>query len=287
MDEDLKAILATLKRLRGIDFGHYRPNMLIRRISARLDQLGLSDYSVYLMKLESDPTECDTLIDAIAVNVSSFFRDPIVWEILDQSILPALIEKKRQLSRREIRVWSAGCAAGEEIYSIAILLQQVQEKNDPSCVLSLFATDIDSKALNGAQKALYAREYFSDTKLGILDKYFIPVVGNYKLKSSISNMVRFSRDDLTSEQTDSPAESVYGEFDLILCRNVLIYFNRELQNRVMHKFSRALADDGYLILGGSESLGDEISPWFRVVDSRNRIYQKRSDLIGAEWHRSL
>jgi chemotaxis protein methyltransferase CheR len=274
MTDDLKPILATLQRLRGIDFSNYRSNTLTRRISARLYQLGFNDYAAYLERLENDPTECDQLIDVIAINVSSFFRDPIVWEMLNQRILPALIEKKSQKGVREIRAWSAGCAAGEEIYSLAILIEQALKKNNSTWVTSLFATDIDRKALDRAAKALYTREYLADTKLGILDKYFKPAAESFKLSSAISSRVSFSRDDLTAEQTDSPAESVYGEFDLILCRNTLIYFNRELQNRVMHKFSRALAPGGYLILGSSESLSDEIVPRFRAVDSRNHIYQK-------------
>ncbi len=128
MNDDLKHILVTLKRLRGIDFGHYRSNMLKRRISARLARLGIDDYAIYLSQLENDPAECDELIDVIAINVSSFFRDPLVWELLEQRVLPALIDKRGQQGGREIRVWSAGCAAGEEIYSLAILLQQTLKK---------------------------------------------------------------------------------------------------------------------------------------------------------------
>jgi len=274
MNKDLQNILEKLHQLRGIDFRHYRANMLQRRVTARLNQLGMDDFEQYLERLERDPAECDALIDVIAINVSSFFRDPIFGEIIAQKILPDLIEKKNRAGMRELRVWSAGCAAGEEIYSLAILLQEALKKNAQLWTTYLFGTDIDNNALTRAAKAVYPRKSLVDTKLGVLDKYFEPEADQFKLKPAIRNMVRFSQDDLTSEETDSPAESVFGEFDLIFCRNLLIYFDRELQQRVMGKFLRSLAPGGFLVLGNSETLAEEITPMFRAVDLRNRIYQK-------------
>ncbi len=277
LNPDLINILACLKQTRGIDFSHYRPRMLGRRVAARLAKLGMDDYALYLQRLENDPAECDELIDVIAINVSSFFRDPIVIEIMSQKILPEMIEKKSHLGVRELRVWSAGCAAGEEIYSLAICIKEALKKSDKTWANwtnCLFGTDIDNSALQRAAKAVYPRESLLETKLGVVDKYFEPLAENFMLKLAIRSMVHFSQDDLTSEKTDSPAESVFGEFDLIFCRNVLIYFNRDLQLRVLSKFLRSLVPGGYLVLGSSETLTEEIAPWFKVVDSHNKIYQK-------------
>jgi len=273
--EDLDYILNKLKQKRGIDFSSYRPNMLRRRIASRLARLGMKDLALYLEQLENDPAECDHLIDAIAINVSSFFRDPIVYEVLAQKILPELIDVKRRTGSREIRVWSAGCAAGEEPYSLAILIHEVLKKDDSNWKVYIFGTDIDKKALQRAEQATYSRDSLVNTKLGIVDTHFKPVNEGFQLNRSIRDMVSFSLDDLTSEKTFSPAESVFGEFDLIVCRNVLIYFNQELQTRVMNKFIRSLASRGYLVLGDSEAIGHQFESKVQVVDRRNRIYKNR------------
>jgi chemotaxis methyl-accepting protein methylase len=274
MNKDLVNILTKLKQLRGIDFLNYQPRMLDRRVTARLAQLGMDDYALYLQRLENEPTECDQLIDVIAINVSSFFRDPIVYEIIAQKVLPELIEQKNHPGLRELRVWSAGCAAGEEPYSLAILFHEELKEPAKNWKTYLFGTDIDNNALQRAAKAIYPRESLVDTKFGILDKYFEQVEDQFKLNTAICDNVRFSQDDLTSKKTDSPTESVFGGFDLIFCRNVLIYFNRDLQKQVMSKFLRSLTPGGYLVLGSSETLAAEIAPWFKTVDFRNKIYQK-------------
>jgi chemotaxis methyl-accepting protein methylase len=274
MTKDLDNILAKLKQERGIDFSGYRPSMLRRRISARLAKLGLDDLALYRQRLENDPSECDQLIDVIAINVSYFFRDPIVFEIIAQKILPEIINNKHRAGSKEIRAWSAGCAAGEEPYSMAILIHEALKKDDRKWTVHLFGTDIDTGSLQQAGKATYPRKNLVNTKLGILDEYFEPGTDGFRLKPSVKKMVHFSRDDLTSAKTFSPAESVFGEFDIILCRNVLIYFNHDLQNLVMNKFKRALVPGGYLILGDSETISKEAGPGFRTVDRKNRIYRK-------------
>lgn len=275
MAQNLETILDKIKQLRGIDFSCYRRNTLIRRVSARLAKLGMEDYARYLELLENDPTECDKLIDTIAINVSSFFRNPIVCEILAQTILPQIIEKKRSSGSQNIRIWSAGCAGGEEAYSQAILIQEALKKDPSEWTVHVFATDIDKESLRRAAKADYPRQGLLNVKLGILDEYFDQTETGYMVKPEIRKMVRFSNEDLTSSTTFAPKESVFGEFDIIFCRNVLIYFNADLQHQVTNKLVRSLSSSGYLILGDSERLDNEVSTYFKVVDHRNRIYKKR------------
>lgn len=274
MKKDFSDILNRLKKQRGIDFGSYRTDLLCRRILARLEQLEIEEPDRYLERLENDPLECDRLIDTIAINVSSFFRDAMVYELLAQQVLPDMIAAKRRAGLREIRVWSAGCAAGEEPYSLAILLREQLVKDDADWTVYIFGTDIDKDALQSAGRAVYPRDSLADTKLGLVDRYFQPLEEGFQLKRSIRDMVRFSLDDLTSEKTFSPAESVFGDFDLIFCRNVLIYFNQELQQKVMNKFLRSLAPQGYLVLGDTETPRSRIASQLQVVDKRNRIYKK-------------
>jgi chemotaxis protein methyltransferase CheR len=275
MTAEVNKIIRRLKKARNIDFSGYRPDMLRRRISARLIKLGINDIALYMERLENDSSECDQLIDAIAINVSSFFRDLIVFEIIAQTVLPEIIKNKRRTGSKEIRVWSAGCAAGEEPYSLAILIHEALEKADLKWNVHIFGTDIDKDSLSRAKKAVYPRESLHSTKLGILDNHFESINDGFKVKSNIRKMVLFSNDNLTSDKTFAPAESVFGEFDILFCRNLLIYFNRELQNLVMDKFIRSLAPGGYLVLGDSETIGERADSAFRAVDRRNRIFRKR------------
>ena len=274
MASDVEQVSAELKRVRGIDLSGYRHAMLERRLSARMIRLGTTDFPAYLDRLRTDPTECDRLIDTIGINVSEFFRDPIVFEILAQDVLPDLIERRRRAGTREIRVWSAGCAAGEEAYSIAILLHRALKDEVSAWTTRIFGTDIDLDALAAANAGVYPTAQFENTRLGVLNDYFVPDGEGYKVRPFLRRMVRFSRDDLTSPNSFAPAESVFGTFDLVLCRNVLIYFSREYQPRIVDKLCRSLAAGGCLVLGKAESLSGASEQKLAVIDRRHRIYQK-------------
>jgi chemotaxis protein methyltransferase CheR len=300
MQAHLDAVLAHLKRLRNIDLGEYRRGMLQRRITARMCRLRCDDPDEYLERLRSDTSECDQLIDAIAINVSSFFRDSMVWEIIGQTLLPDIIQRKQDSGSNEIRVWSAGCAAGEEAFSMAILIHQALLRNKAAekfapvrqskrkripgkrpqsdeigdWRLHIFGTDIDNNALEGAANGVYDRSRLEETKLGILDEYFTPQGQQYQIRPDIKQWVSFSRDDLTSPDRFAPRDSVFGTFDLVLCRNVLIYFSANLQNKVLDKLSKSLDSGGYLVLGKSESLDSNSRSKLAELDHRNRIFTK-------------
>ena len=274
MASDVEQVSAELKRVRGIDLSGYRHAMLERRLRARMTRLDTTDFPAYLDRLRTDPHECDRLIDTIGINVSEFFRDPIVFEILAQDVLPDLIERRRRAGTREIRVWSAGCAAGEEAYSIAILLHRALKDEGSAWTTRIFGTDIDLDALVAANAGVYPTARFENTKLGVLNSYFVPDGEGYRVRPFLRKMVRFSRDDLTSPNSFAPAESVFGSFDLVLCRNVLIYFSREYQPRIVDKLCRSLAAGGCLVLGKAESLSGASEQKLAVIDRRHRIYQK-------------
>lgn len=275
MQSHLDAVLAELMRSRGIDLSGYRRSMLQRRLMARMARIRCDCPADYLAQLQTDPAECDRLVEAVAINVSSFFRNPVVWEILAQSVLPELIERKRRTGGREIRVWSAGCAAGEEAFSAAILIHRALKGELADWRLSIFATDVDANTLTAAAEGVYSHECLENTKLGILGEYFTTVENGYRLRPFIRKLVSFSRDSLASPDGFAPKESIFGSFDLVFCRNVLIYFSLELQEVVLDKLIRTLDDGGYLILGDSESLSRKMQPKLFEVDGRNRIFQKR------------
>lgn len=270
----LEAVLEELRRARGLDLSDYRRSTLERRLAVRMARLRLKDPGEYLQRLRSDPSECDRLIEVILIKVSSFFRDPLVFEILAHRVLPLIMERHRREHTRQIRVWSAGCAAGEEAYSVAILLAQALEDEDFPWLPSICATDISSEALAAAQTGRYRRESLETTQLGILDRFFRPTAEGFGVIPEIRRMVHCSRDDLTSRHSMAPADSVFGSFDLVLCRNVLIYFSLELQKRVQDKLYRALNPGGYLVLGLAESLPPETVSRLIAFDRPHRIFQK-------------
>ena len=272
MDQKIQEILSELQKLKNIDFTGYRQSMLKRRVKSRISSLGITDMDEYLEVLRTSDTESENLVNAIGINYSLFFRNPIVYEILAESILPSIIANKRKSSSKEIRVWSAGGACGEEAYSLAILLHEALDKEDSDFSFLIFATDIDTHALKKAESALYPRESFESTKVGVLDKYFTLHGNSYKVKPLIQQTVQFSQYDLTSERTIAPPDSVFGGFDLIFCRNVLIYFEKELQNAVTKKLIKSLAANGYLVLGEAEYLDDELQ--LKKVDEKHKIFQK-------------
>jgi chemotaxis methyl-accepting protein methylase len=277
-DFDIKALLEVLKKIRGIDFSGYRQEVIKQRISARMTVLRIKDPRAYLTLITDNQRECDALINAITINASWFFRDPLVFEIIEQELLPGIIMRKQGLKSREIRIWSVGCAAGEEAFSTAILVHRIMERW--SAIKDwkpyIFATDIDTDALEKAKTGIYPRESFESTKLGILDRYFIARENEpgFEVRSFIKDMVSFSIEDCTSSRNIAPTDSVFGTFDMVLCRNVLVYFSPALQANVLNKINKTITPGGYLILGDSEFLTEEIEREFLTLDSRNKIFQK-------------
>jgi len=270
----LDTMLARVRQITGIDLAGYRLPFLERRLAARMRALELTGLAEYLLRLETQPTECARLVDAVGVNVSSFFRNPLVFELVKERILPEIIERKRKMSSNEIRIWSAGCASGEETYSLAILLHMAIKGEVVDWVPRIFGTDMDASALAAAREAVYSRESFEFTKLGVLDKYFTANDSGFEVRPFIREMIRFSHHDLTSRTVPVPPDSVFGTFDLTLCRNVLIYFSRDMQARVVDNLHKSVANGGYLILGESESLSPELVSKIDIVDQNCRIYRK-------------
>lgn len=270
----LQQVLEHVRDTRGLDLSGYRRATLRQRLAVRMERLGIEDPPEYLDRLVSNEGECDALIGVLAVNVTSFFREPIVFELLAQGVLPTIVAKAARRKSREIRVWSAGCATGEEAYSAAILVDKALENAPGEWRPLVFATDINEESLQAARRGVYAREQLESAKLGILDEYFVLRGDRYEVHPKIRATVRFSREDLTAPGRFCPAESVFGGFDLVLCRNVLIYFSRELQEIVLEKLYRCLMPGGTLVLGSAEFPSGPAAERLRALDARNRIFQK-------------
>lgn len=259
----------------GVNLEGYREKTLERRIAARQHDAQIDDEERYLRLLRVDMVERQKLVDTIGIQVSSFFRNFEPFEFLDKKILPVLLENKRTCPTRQLRAWSAGCAGGEEAYTLAILFAEALRRHPlPGLEAMIFATDVNAGALESASKGRYAPTQFDEMPLELAERYFEKVGSLFEVDKRIRAMVSFSWDDLTVEDRIAPEESVFGGFDLVTCRNVFIYYDAEVQERVLKKIYRAMSPGGYLLLGDSEgfSLPGELG--FREIDLINNIWKK-------------
>ncbi|KAF3886864.1 MULTISPECIES: CheR family methyltransferase [Nostocales] len=261
---DLENLLEYIKRNRGFDFSGYKRTSLSRRIRKRLHFLGIEDYSLYLDYLEVHPDEFAELFNTILINVTAFFRDSQAWEYIANEIIPQIVANK-YLSK-PIRVWSAGCASGEETYTLAILLAEALGMEQYAARVKVFATDVDEEALNIARQAHYGSKEVRSVPPNLQEKYFERVNGRYAVQKELRRGVIFGRHDLVQ---DAPISRI----DLLVCRNTLMYFNTETQAKILDRFHFALNDSGFLFLGKAEMLFSR-NHSFSPLELRQRVFIK-------------
>lgn len=250
----------------GLDLSQYRDKCLKRRIDVRLRATGAHSYLDYMAILKKDPAEYDRFLDALTINVTNFFRDSDTYGVIEGTIIPELISAKKRKGERIIRIWSAGCASGEEPYSIAILFRKRLGERIGDYLVSICATDIDGKVIKKAERGEYEPGDVSEVDEKILRRYFDHNL-KFSLKEEIKKMVKFRRHNLIADRPP-------GHLDMIVCRNLLIYFSREQQAELFDKFYEALNRGGYLVLGKTESLAGKSEGLFQPVSIRERIYKK-------------
>lgn len=266
-------VLEYIRFSRNVDFSGFHKSLSERKINERIQTLGLQSISDYLDCLKKNPDEVDVLINNLVVKFSLFFRNPLVFELLKHDILPRLLSEKK--NSRDIRVWCAGCASGEEPYSIAIILNELMKQDTSPFTSFIFATDVSQPIMAAGSRGVYTADSLENVRLGLLNSYFDnDGKGKYTLSESIKKMVHFSIDDLTSDKGFAPPESIFGGFDLILCRNVIIYYDKDIQNRIVNKLYKALDSQGHLILGSCEYLPKGVETKMIPVHHKSRIYRK-------------
>ena len=268
-EEAYGLLMKQIKADRGVDFSQYRDRVLKRRIALRMRAHNCKSYAEYLQVLVHKPEEYDQLFDVLTINVSSFFRDKHVWDKLRQEILPAIIEaKKNQHGFKRIKIWSAGCSHGEEPYSLAILLYELLEKDNFSIKAEVYATDIDKECLRQATQGRYDASVMKTVSPYYLKRFFLKVGDEYQVVPHVKEMVRVKELNLIHDP------GIIG-VDMVVCRNVFIYFNRSLQEHLIMKFYESLEDRGYFLMGNSENMLGEARHVFDSVDTLCRIYQKK------------
>jgi two-component system CheB/CheR fusion protein len=242
---NVEALLEYLKSNRGFDFTGYKRPSLMRRISRRMQLVGVESFGDYQDYLEVHPEEFPALFNTILINVTSFFRDPPAWDYLAGEVIPRIAANTAD--EESIRVWSAGCASGQEAYSLAMVLAEVLGLQRCRQRVKIYATDVDQEALDQARRASYSAQQVKEVPAGLRDKYFEASGDGYVFNSDLRRVVIFGRHDLVQ---DAPI----SRLDLLVCRNTLIYFNSEIQRRILARFHFALKESGYLFLGKAEML---------------------------------
>lgn len=265
---DLDKFMATVLHDRGLDLTQYRKAYVERRLAARMRSLELRSYREYSDRLHSDVDEYARLIDTLTINVTNFFRDTEVWDILRRRVLPEMIAEKLRGRSRTIRIWSAGCATGQEPYSIAMALLDVLGEDADKFLVTILATDLDPDVLETASQGCYSAAELKHIPTAYQVR-FLRTVGSssFEMLPEIRRLIRFKHSSLFG---DAPMKVA----DLILCRNVFIYLDRPRQEKVLESFWGALARGGYMVLGRSEKLSIETARRFEPIEPRERVYRK-------------
>ena len=265
-DHDFERLLDYIRTSRGFDFTGYKRSSLVRRVSTRMKAVGIETFADYLDFLQVDAAEFTALFDTILINVTGFLRDPTAWETLSSEVIPGLLAYKQ--APEPIRVWSAGCATGEEAYSLAMVLAEVLGVDEMRERVKIYGTDVDEGALEVARHAVYPAKALSAVPEPLVERYFEQSGPNYLFRKDLRRTVIFGRHDLVHAAPIS-------HIDLLACRNTIMYLNSETQARVLARLHFALEDHGILFLGKAEMLLSH-GHLFAPVDLKRRIFVKVS-----------
>ncbi|RJY10267.1 chemotaxis protein [Aurantiacibacter aquimixticola] len=273
--DELDDLCGVLHEVIGHDFSQYKRNTLSRRVARRMQVLGLDDMRHYVAQLREDENECEALFRDLLINVTSFFRDRIAFEKLEDLVIDPLVARSKD--GEEIRVWVPGCSSGEEAYSIAMMFGMATRKHGTRPYIQIFATDIDEGMLEIGRAASYPLSAIESIPAAYRDEFIVGGTDHFGISPYIRDMVRFSPHNV---MRDPP----YSNIDLVSCRNLLIYFDDELQKTVIPRFHFALKQNGSLFLGSSEAIG-RFEDLFETVDQSARLFRRRS--VKGSYHLHL
>jgi two-component system CheB/CheR fusion protein len=273
IDSNLEDLLVFIRDARGFDFTGYKRSSLARRIRKRMHEVGSADYVEYRDRLESNAEEFGHLFNTILINVTGFFRDAETWTFLQREVMPELLADVDQ--ERDIRLWSAGCASGEEAYSLAIAFSEALGVEECAKRVKIYGTDVDDEALRDARIGLYTAKALGALPDELRDKYFEQNGAQFSFRPDLRRRVVFGHHDITR---DAPI----SRLDLLVCRNTLMYFNVETQSQVIDRFHFALRESGYLLLGKAEMLLSD-GERFEIVSMRQRIFRRRAGTAVARY----
>lgn len=264
---EFEALLQYLKHHQGHDLTGYKRSSLTRRLGHRMESIGIDNYRRYLQYLETHPEEPQALLEDVFINFTGFFRDLDFWNALETDFIPKMLAQKTPGT--PIRVWSAGCAYGQEIYSLVMLFAEAIGIDRCLHAIKCYATDIDKNAIQRAASGTYNPLEVENLPPNLLQKYFQPTNSGYVFHPGLRRQIVFGHHNLVN---DPPIPHI----DLLICRNVFIYFNSDVQRAVLSRFHFALKDTGFLALGAAEATHNH--PCFKTINHPQRIYAKGASL---------
>src|SRR6266446_5688957 len=269
-EDVLHVILERVSRQASIDFRPYKTTTILRRIGRRMTVTRCHTMREYADYLEAHPEEVGELVKAFLINVTQFFRDPEAFTYLKNDVLPRLIMQARERDR-VLRLWAAGCASGEEPYSLAMLLTDLLGAELPEWSVKIFATDLDEAAIDFARHGLYSESLLKSVPIEYRDRFFERFDHGYRISKTLRQMVIFGQQDLSRS-------APFPRIDLVLCRNVLIYFTPELQEYVLNQFAFSLSPGGYLFLGKAETVRP-LQTFYELVNKHWKVYRSKGGAL--------
>jgi two-component system, chemotaxis family, CheB/CheR fusion protein len=263
-DEDLHAFLDRVRERTGLDFSSYKRATIVRRLQRRMAAAGAATLPDYRRYMERHPEELQRLVASFLIKVTEFFRDPELFTYLRDHVLPGLVSEARE--QGELRIWSAGCATGEEAYTLAMLVSDLLGEDAAELPVRIFATDIASDAVEFARRGIYTQAALEGLPPDLIERHFTPVDGAFEVRKQVRSLVVFGEHDLGNR-------APFPRIDLVLCRNVLIYFTPELQRRALQLFAFSLRHGGYLALGKAETVSP-LPEYFSLEQPRLKIFRR-------------
>jgi len=252
MKSDHAPIAGLLRRLNGVDISLYDDSFLNRSLQRRAEETHCETMDRYGTLLEKSSAERERFMDSLQIHYSEFFRNPLTFAVLEHIVLPEIVRQKIGTKQKEIRIWSAACAGGQEAYSLAILLEEMKSYCSEKFTYRIFATDQSELQIHSAQEGRYSASALNNLNFKRVGQWFTKQGEAYTVKRDLKEHIDFSQFDLFDDNLSSPAESIFGDFDIIICANLLFYYKKEFQEVILDKIKNSLASGGYLITGETE-----------------------------------
>lgn len=252
MKESNRAVTDLLIRTQGVDISKYEDSFLEKSLQKRIAETHCGSQEAYCNLLEENNQESTKFLESLHNSYSEFFRNPLTFSVLEKIVIPSIVRKKADSKRNEIRIWSAACAGGQETYSLAMLLKEFKNSNGETINFRIFATDQSELQVSEARKGQYSPAALNNISLKRVNQWFIKQGDTYTVRQELKENIDFSVFDLFGKEFSCPPTSIFGDFDLVVCANLLFYYKPEFQKRILEKAGNCLKKGGSLITGETE-----------------------------------
>jgi len=272
MENEYGQLFQFIQRKYGYNLFEYDDEFVKKAVLKRMSALNYNQISEYYLEIEYNIGEVNILYESLHVNYSQFFRDSLAFVMIEKLVLPSILSNKSNNS--ELRIWSAGCSAGQEAYSLAILLSQYAHLKSKEYRYRIFASDISKPSIEKAKIGFFEEHEMDNLKMGHIKTYFTKVADGYVVNEELKSHITFIEFDLLESNLTTPIESIFGGFDLIFCSNLLYYYNKESQEKMIYKMMHSLTDEGYFVSSESERFILDNIPELTSMNTHASVFRK-------------